>query len=77
VNFALNISQCRFKCQTIRDAIIPIRYQSTPPLKGEGSTDDVSPFPFREGGRGVRCVGIKTYFANIFKNQLDNFYNMS
>jgi len=20
---------------------------------------------------------IKTYFANIFKNQLDNFYNMS
>jgi len=25
-----------------------------PPLKGEESTDDVSPFPFREGGRGVR-----------------------
>jgi len=26
-----------------------------PPRNGEGgSTDDVSPFPFREGGRGVR-----------------------
>ncbi len=40
------------------DDIIPICYQSTPPpappLKGEGSSDDVSPFPFREGGRGVR-----------------------
>jgi len=26
----------------------------TPPLKGEGSGDNVSPFPFREGGWGVR-----------------------
>ncbi len=39
--------------------VIPIRYQSTPPpapspKRRGGSTDDVSPFPFREGGRGVR-----------------------
>jgi len=37
--------------------LIPIRYQSTPspppPRNGEGSTDDVSPFPFREGAGGL------------------------
>jgi len=29
-----------------------------PPLKGEGSFPDVSPFPFREGGGGLGLKAI-------------------